>query len=146
MSPSCADLLLLLPSLLWSICGSLFTLECPIHGNLCWLTLSKVQDETSQLNVLVSHLSLRPLDSAFHSLSSLDIPAILWRKLRLHIFRRLVILVVTFHVSKTYKATQGKLQVSSWSVTFRPTTLDAQTVWSFLKLNRLRWFFFSRLF
>ena len=96
--------------------------------------------------MLVSHLSLRSLDSAFLSLSPLDILTILRRKLRSHISRRLVILVVAFHVSKAYKATEGKLQVYSWSVTFRPTTLDPQRVWSCLKLNRLRWLFFSRLF
>ena len=80
--------------------------------------------------MLVCYLSLRPLESAFLSLSLPDILMILQRKLRSHISRRLIILVVTFHVSKAYKAVEGKFQVYSWSVSFRQTTLNAQTVWS----------------
>ena len=78
--------------------------------------------------MLVCHLPLTPLDSLFLSLSLLDILTILGRKLRSYIFRRLVILLVTFRVSKACKVVEGRFQVCNWSVTFSLTTLDAQTV------------------
>ena len=47
MSPSCADLLLLLPNLLWSTSMYLSAMGYPVHGNLSWLALSEAQDVTS---------------------------------------------------------------------------------------------------
>ena len=47
MSPACADLLLLLPNLLWSTSVYLSLMGYPVHGNLSWLTLSEAQDIAS---------------------------------------------------------------------------------------------------
>ena len=89
-------------------------------------------------------MSLRPLESAFLSLSLPDIFTILQKKLRSYISRRLIILLVTFYVSKAYKVVKGKFQGYSWKLLDKPLWMLKQfeVVW---KLKRLWWFFFSHL-
>ena len=71
---------------------------------------------------LFATMSLRYLDSGRLSTSPF-----------LNTFRRFVILVVTFHVSHTYKAVETTIELYSRSLAFILITLDPQTVWSRLK-------------